>query len=209
MWTAFMAYASANLAALGIIPLGAEWLNLLAAKVDWDAKYPAHITGQATAQSLREAKDVSRDVGEARLAGMIAILRANTLVVSNPELEALGLSVYDTIRTPVPKPTTRGILTIDTSQRQQQNISWVDEATPTSIAKPYGVHAMRLYLKVGGPPPVSLADCTYIATDTKSPYLWEFDPEDLGKEAHWIGEWENTRGEVGPISETATATVVA
>ena len=209
MWTAFMAYAASNLAALGIAPLGTEWVNLLAAKVDWDARYPAHITGQAMAQSLREAKDGSRDVGETRLEAMIAILRANKLVVSNPELEALGLSVYDTIRTPVPRPTTRGLLTVDTSQRQQQKISWVDEATPTSTAKPFGVHGMRLYLKVGGPPPVSLSECKYIVTDTKSPYLYEFDPEDLGLEAHWLGEWENTRGEVGPISETVTATVVA
>jgi len=208
-WTAFMTYAAANLAALGIAPLDSEWTTLLANKTDWDAKYPAHIAGQATAESLREAKDISRTTGEGSLSALIAILRANKVDVSNAELEALGLSVYDTIRTPAPVPTTRPLLKIDTSQRQQHTLSWSDEATPTSIKKPEGVHAVELYVKIGGTPPTTLAECTYVTTDTKTPYLYVFDAGALGQPAHWIGRWINTRGETGPISETVAATVVA
>lgn len=208
-WTAFMTYATANAAALDIDVLDPQWTDLVAAKSDWDTKYPAHIAGRALAQSQREAKDVSRDTGEGQLTALIAVLRANKAQVSQAELEALGLSVYDTIRTPVPVPTTRPVVKIDHSQRHRHTLSWADEATPTSIRKPAGVHGMELYLKVGGTPPVSLAECTFIVVDPKSPYLWEFDPEDYGQEAHWIGRWVNTRGQAGPISETVTATVVA
>jgi len=209
MWTAFMAYASANLAALGIGALDGEWVSLVAAKTDWDAKYPAHITGQATAESLREAKDVSRDSGEGLLVAMIAILRANPVQVSNAELQALGLSIHDTIRTRVAVPTTRGVLKVNTGQRQQHGVSWADETTPTSIAKPPGVHGMELYLKVGGAAPTSIAECEFIALVTKSSFIYSFDPADFGQTAYWIGRWSNTRGETGPISETVAATVVA
>lgn len=208
-WTAFMAYATPNLAALGITLPNVLWTALLAAKTDWDAKYPAHIAGQATAQSLREAKDVSRDDGDGVLGEFIGVLRANKAQVSNAELEALGLSVYDTIRTPAPVPTTRPVLKVDTSQRQQHTVSWSDETTPTSIRKPDGVHALELHVKIGGTPPATLAECTYVTTDTKTPYLYVFDAGALGQPAHWIGRWVNTRGQAGPISETVTATVVA
>ncbi len=209
MWTAFMTYAAANLAALGISAAGSEWTNLLAAKADWDAKYAAHIAGQNTARSLREAKDVSRDNGEGQLSAMIAMLRANPAVVSNAELEALGLSIYDTIRTRVAVPTTRPVLKVDTSQRQEHTVRFTDETTPTSIRKPDGVRGIELWLKIGGAPPVNLSECQFIALDTKSPYVFAFDPEAYGQTAYWIGRWSNTRGETGPISETVAATVVA
>ncbi len=49
--TAFMTYATANLAALGINPLSAEWTNLVAAYADWQTAYPDHITAQNAAQA--------------------------------------------------------------------------------------------------------------------------------------------------------------
>lgn len=209
MWTAFMSYATPNLVALGINALDVEWVSLVAAKTDWDTKFPAHITAQANAESARAAKDVSRDTGETLLEALISILRANKVDVSNAELEALGLSLHDTIRTPSPVPSTRPVIKIDTSQRQQQTISWVDESTLTSVKKPAGVHGCELFLKIGGAAPTSLADCVQIVVDTKSPYLYVFEPEAFGQPVYWIGRWVNTRGEVGPISETVTATVVA
>ncbi|MFY9235144.1 MAG: hypothetical protein WAO58_11885 [Fimbriimonadaceae bacterium] len=209
MWTAFMAYASANLANLGIAALDPEWTQLVTAKTDWDAKYPAHVTGQATAQSLTAAKDVSRETGQNLLENLIAILRANKVDVSDAELQALLLSLRDTILTPSPVPTTRPVLKIDHSQRQEHTLSWVDETTPTSIAKPAGVYGCQLFLKVGGAAPTGIQECRQVVTDTKTPYTYDFDPEEWGQPAYWIGRWENTRGEPGPISETVTATVVA
>jgi hypothetical protein len=204
-----MAYATANAVALGINILSAEWTNLVAAKTDWDAKYPAHIAGQNTASSLREAKDVSRGNGDGLLSALIAILRANKAQVSNAELEALGLSVYDTIRTAAPVPTSRPVGRVDTSQRLQQTISWSDESTPTSIRKPAGVQGAMLYLKIGGAAPTSIAECEFVAFDTKTPYVYDFDPSAGGQTAYWLLLWANTRGETGPISETVAATVVA
>ena len=37
----------------------------------------------------------------------------------------------------------------------------------------------------------------------------DFDGADGGKQAHYMLRWVNTRGETGPWSETATATIGA
>ncbi|NOS99123.1 MAG: hypothetical protein HOP29_00670 [Phycisphaerales bacterium] len=50
-------------------------------------------------------------------------------------------------------------------------------------------------------PPVTL--------DTRTPCVLDFDGPDGGKNAHYLLRWVNTRGEKGPWSETATATVGA
>ncbi|NUQ10425.1 MAG: hypothetical protein HUU24_15360, partial [Phycisphaerae bacterium] len=46
-------------------------------------------------------------------------------------------------------------------------------------------------------------------TDTRTPYLATFDGADGGKPAHYMLRWINTKGQPGPWSETATATVGA
>lgn len=61
----------------------------------------------------------------------------------------------------------------------------------------------------GGAAPADLTECTYLATDTRSPYVTEYDGEEGNLIAHYIGRWVNSRGEVGPLSETFSATIGA
>lgn len=99
------------------------------------------------------------------------------------------------------------MLEVDTSQRWEHRIRFRDEATPTSRAKPEGVRGMEVWCAFGPTPPASPGDCTYLATDTATPYLVELDPSKAGQTAHYLGRWVNTRGETGPWSETVSATV--
>jgi hypothetical protein len=48
---------------------------------------------------------------------------------------------------------------------------------------------------------------TFLATDTRTPYVVAFDGADANKVAHYMLRWESTRGETGPWCETATATI--
>jgi len=48
-----------------------------------------------------------------------------------------------------------------------------------------------------------------MALDTRTPYTLDFDGPDGGKNAHYMLRWVNTKGEKGPWSETATATIGA
>jgi hypothetical protein len=51
------------------------------------------------------------------------------------------------------------------------------------------------------------ADDAFIAIDTNTPYMNEFDPAQGGSMGHWVARWVNTRGDKGPISETVSTTV--
>jgi hypothetical protein len=48
-----------------------------------------------------------------------------------------------------------------------------------------------------------------LSVDTRTPYLATFDGADANTVAHHMLRWESTRGETGPWSETASATIGA
>lgn len=61
----------------------------------------------------------------------------------------------------------------------------------------------------GAPLTTDPATFQFVALDTRSPYVLDFDAANGGKNAHYLLRWVNPKGEKGPWSETATATIVA
>jgi hypothetical protein len=199
-------YVNAHLAGLGLGLGDADVTAMNTAQTDWNTKYPAHIAGQATAQSLRQAKDLSRNSFVTVLRRLINRFQASS-AVDDSEKAAMRITVRDTIRTPVGAPTTRPVLLPDTSQRLRIVVAFADEGTPTSKAKPEGVSGCEIWVKIGGPPPTDLTECHYLATDTRTPYTADFDGSEANQTAHFIGRWVSTRNEPGPLSETVSATI--
>lgn len=206
--TQFATYLNANLGALGLPPGDADVAAVNAARTDWQAKYPAHIASQNAARAAREAKDESRATYERAIRRLVARLQTSPSV-DDTERRALGITVPDTEPTPVGPPETRPVLEADTSQRLRILVSFFDEGSEGRRAKPAGVSACELWVKIGGPPPVDLGECRYLATDTATPYLAQFPGSEGGKVAHFVGRWISVRGEPGPISETVSATIPA
>ncbi|MCG3127241.1 MAG: hypothetical protein CHACPFDD_02099 [Phycisphaerae bacterium] len=60
-----------------------------------------------------------------------------------------------------------------------------------------------------GPPPVDPGELEFLAVDTRAPYTRDYAGAQGGKPAHYMLRWVNSRGETGPWSETATATIGA
>lgn len=69
---------------------------------------------------------------------LVARLQASP-AVDNAERAALDITVRDATMTPVGIPTTRSLAMADSHQRLRHVIAFMDEATPTSNAKPAGV----------------------------------------------------------------------
>ena len=203
----FVTYATANAAALGLDPL-VDIPPLTAAQTTWTTDYGANTAAQAAAQAARQAKGAARDSLVGVIRPLVGVLQASA-DVDDTERKALGITVPDTTPTPVGPPTTRPLVTVDTSQRLQHTIAFQDELTPTSKAKPEGVRGAQIWVKIGDPPPVDPNELTFLATDTRTPYVANFDGADGNKVAHYMLRWESTRGETGPWSETASATIGA
>ncbi len=205
--TNFITYASANAAALGLDPL-IDIPPLTAAQAVWAADYPANTAAQAAAEGARQAKDAARRAFEDVIRPLVRRLQASA-DVDDDERALLKITIPDTTPTPVGPPETRPVVSVDTSQRLRHTISFADEATPTRKAKPSGVRGAQLWVKIGDPAPVDPSELTFLAIDTRTPYVTDFDGADANKVAHYMLRWENTRGEPGPWSETASATIGA
>lgn len=206
-WQAnFVTYVNAHLTGLGLTMLDADVVAMVADQTDWAAKYPAHVTAQASAQAARETKDISRGNFIVVLRRLAQRLQTSSSV-DDSERAALGITVPDHVPTAVGAPISKPVLQPDTSQRLRIIVSFADEGTPTTRAKPAGVSGCEIWMKLGGTPPTDLTECQYLATDTRTPYTATFDGSEANQTAHFIGRWMSTRGEAGPLSETASATV--
>ena len=81
-----------------------------------------------------------------------------------------------------------------------------NEADPFGDPVP-GVQGCEIWVKVDGPPPADPSELKYLATDTRTPYLAEYDGSQAGKPAYYMLRWVSTRGETGPWSQTIAATI--
>ena len=204
--TNFVNYVLANFAALG---LGAGDIAAVGtAHPAWTAAYTAHTAAQAAAQAARQTKDDARSTLETAIRSLTRSLQASASV-DDTERQALGITVPDTVGTPAAVPATRPVVTVDTGQRLRHVIAFADEATPTRKAKPAGVMGVEIWVKIGDPPPTDPNELTFLSVDTRTPYTAEYAGADGGKTAHYMLRWVNTRGDKGPWSETASATIGA
>jgi hypothetical protein len=202
----FITFADANTADLGLTK--EELAPLKAAATDWDTAYSANIAAQAAAKGTGATKNAARSDAEALARPLVQRLQS-TGTVKDAHRQSLGINVRSTKRTAVGEPTTRPIATIDTSQRLQHTISFVDELTPGNRAKPAGVTGCELWVKIGGVAPTDPSELNYLATDTRTPYTAVFDGADGGKIAYYMLRWVNRRGDRGPWSQTVAGTITA
>jgi len=127
-------------------------------------------------------------------------------VLTEQDRSVLNLHQRSTSSTPAPVPSTKPIVTIDAGNRLEHSVMLVDESSPTSRAKPAGVHGCQIWEKIGSPA-VDASELTYVATVTKSPFINHFNGADAGKVVYYWARWENTRAETGPWSAVVAATI--
>lgn len=204
--TNFINFANANLAALGLT--AADIAPLQTALTNWITAFDANVAAQAAARGTRETKEAARRDAEALARPLVQLLKARGSV-SDAQRQSLGVTTRSATRTVAGEPTSRPVATVDTSQRLQHTIAFVDELSPTSRAKPSGVSGCEVWVKVGGDSPVDPSELKYLATDTRTPYTAVYDGADGGKIAYYMLRWVNTRGERGPWSQTVAATITA
>lgn len=147
---------------------------------------------------------------------MVRRIQANAKTTDSHRA-ALGITVPDRLPTPVGPPTTRPLVKVDFSKRLHHRIAFADEKTPTRRAKPKGILGAEVWVNISAPDdppptPVSPADPSelrFLLLSTRTPAVAEYGGEDAGETAHYMLRWLSSRGEPGPWSETASATIGA
>jgi hypothetical protein len=188
--------------------LADDYATLTAKQVIWTPAYAKANNRQNRTSADVRAKDDAREELKDEIRGFVQQWLANNSKVTDSDRERIGLHVKSTSRTPVPTPTTIPIGMVDFSVRLQHTISFADESTPRSKAKPEGVHGCEIWIKVDGDAPKDASEMTYLATATRTPYITTFEGSQVGKTIYYWLRWVNTRGKYGPWSHTVSAMIV-
>lgn len=201
----FVSQMQANGATFGFS--AAEITALQNAFSDWKTRYPAHLSAQAAAEAAKQAKDQSRRTVE-QLARRYTQRLQRHPSMTDAQREAFRITVPDRTRTPVAPPDTAPMGQVDTSQRLVHRVYfWHVDAQGARRGKAPGAAACEIWRKIGGDPPQDLSECEFVGAPSRSPYRVVYSGSEAGVTVHYILRWRTARGEVGPISETLSATV--
>lgn len=175
---------------------------------NWHDGYTNNLAQIDIAKSAVQNKNTRKQTGDGLIRSMALRIKGNP-AVTDAMLTAAGLPPRDTTPTHSPVPVSVPVLTIGTAHRLQHTINFADEGTPTSRAKPAGVAGCEIRMKVGGTAPADFNDCEYLATDSRTPYVVDFEIAQAGELVYYLARWISTRQQPGPWGALATATVGA
>lgn len=177
----------------------------------WNIAYPAHTAAQAAAEGARQAKDAARRELERRVRPLTNFIQSYP-ETTNADRASLGITVRPPKGTPAQTPTTRPLAIVEPGGRLTHHLRLVDESTPTRRARPRGVLGAEVWVRLVAPDeptPTNPAALSFLTMTTRPSVRAEFRPGDGGKTAVYMLRWVNTRGEKGPWSDAATATIAA
>jgi len=195
-----------NATAWGI--LAADITALVALQLIWTNAYAKASNKQNRTTADVQAKNDARANYEKALRKFIAQWLSNNPKVPDAERQRMGLTIKSGAHTAVGTPTSSPIATVDFSTRLQHALPFVDENTPTTKAKPDGVHGCEIWIKLGNPAPVNDSELSFLGVCTRSPYTVSFKGDDAGKTAYYWLRWVNSKGQQGPWSSPVNAMVV-
>ena len=209
-WQAnFEAYVDEHYGELGLpsdVPT-----RLGVARGDWESAFVDHTSARQAAVAARQTKVDRREAYDRLIREVARQIQARE-PTTDVQRAALGITVRDAVPTPVTAPTSRPLVMVDFSKRLRHTLSYADESTPTRRARPHGVLGAEVWVMVtapGDPQPSGPSMLNFMLLSTRTPAVTEFTGADAGKTAHYMLRWLSTRGEAGPWSETASATIGA
>lgn len=202
LWQAsLIAIVQPNVTVWGILP--ADSTALVASQLVWTNAFAKTSNPKNCTDADTQAKNDARRVYEKNLRNFIAQWLSHNAKVTDSDRTRMNITVKSNTRTSVGVPTTSPEGKIDFSVRNQHIISYSDSATPTSKAKPSGVHGCEIWRKVGAE-----TSFVYVVTCTAAPYTAIYDEADAGKTATYHLRWVNTKGEQGPWGAAISALIV-
>lgn len=161
----------------------------------WSTAYAAATNPITRTAPAIAAKDAARSAAE-QTVRPYAITISRDASVGNDDKTAVGVSLPNTSRTPVPPPTTQPALSLVSSVHFQQIVAYRDTSTPTSKAKPAGAIGLDLRVHIATTPAPAPDLIPPYGVLTKSPATIGFSAPDVGKTATYFARWQ-TRGGPG------------
>lgn len=204
--TNFSTKVSAQYATLGITQGDATQLASL--KSDYSTRLTTASNPDTKNRVATRYKNIARSALKAKIRILARIIMANP-AVSDGTREELGLHVRDLEPTPVPVPATRPTVRVETLGGLQTGLRLADELSPDRTRKADGTSGALLYAKIDGPAPTSIDECKFVGLTTRARHVLNHPPTAINKTVWIIAQWINDKGEAGPPSIPASASIAA
>jgi hypothetical protein len=195
----------ANTVAWGIPTVAKD--ALVEASDNWASAYAAGNPEADPTKAQRQAKNDARKETTIVIRTTVNENLRNNPLLTNADFASLNLTIPDTTRTRVPVPDHAPQQNVEKIQHLQHVLRITNPLTPDTKAKPTGVARINVYRYVGTTAPVNIGQYQLYGSATKALFTSEFTEEDVGKKAWYITQYENTRGERGPLSDSVTAVI--
>jgi hypothetical protein len=204
-WVKFLfTYVEAHATAFGLDPRGFDDINALIATYE-QAYEKAEDPNRGKADVI--AKNETRDALKKAVRQYVREYLTNNHLVTDEDRRHMALPVHDVKPTPAPIPTDMPVGEIDFSRRQQHGVH-LKAGKLTGKTKPPKVHGFEVWSKIGGDPPASDSDWTYVNFASRSPLVIDYPMTDVGKTVYYRFRWVNTRNQPGPWSEGYVRAVI-
>ena len=143
-------------------------------------------------------KDAARAsaVAACRLYGQM--IKGSPAVDNQAKIE-LGLRV-DATRTPIPAPESAPVLTLKGVKSGEHVLTYADENTPESKAKPPGASNIEIYRYVGAQATADPEQATFVGAFSRNPIKQSFSAAEANRTVTYFARWRTARGLVGPWS---------
>lgn len=148
-------------------------------------------------------------------AAMLTIIRPyaqqirNNLGVSTENKTALGLTIVDTSRTPIPTPSSSPLLSVIGATQGVHTLRFADANTPDKRSKPFGALGLQVFVAVGANPEDDVNAASFKTFITRQPAGIEYEHADNGKIATYFARWQTNTGKVGPWSNPVSFTIAS
>ncbi len=117
---------------------------------------------------------------------------------TDDQRQALGLTIRDTTKTPVPPPSTAPLL--GTKPTQGRSVLLTLRGSEERRAKPFGALNATVVTYSGPTPPMSPHDWTFAAIATRSTVELPFGSSDVSDTVWITAFWTSRRGQSGPAA---------
>lgn len=178
----------------------------------WNSAYVAATTPATRTAVTIAAKDAQRTLSEAVLRPYAVDISRNP-AVTNADKTAIGVSLPNSSRTPIPPPLTVPALTLVGAIHFLHTLAYRDTSTPTTKAKPPGAIGVEMWRVVSTLPSTDVSLANQIGVFTKSPNNIGYTTPDVGKTATYWARWVTRSGpggqvQVGPFSAPLSVGII-
>ena len=127
----------------------------------------------------------------------------------NADKAALGLTIVDQTKTPIPPPISSPSLDVVAATKGEHLLRIRDASAPSGRGKPFGTIGMQLFVAMATTPVDDPNAAAFKSFVTRAPYIVKYDSADSGKVATYHARWQNSKGEIGPWSNPVSFLVYA